>query len=232
MKKLFFLLVLLLCHYYVNAQGNLPTSDSVVKYLKGSWRLHKYSGGIAGTTSTSSSPGWVNAYVIFNTIAGATDSITYSYYSGGTLSNSGSSKIIQFAGVNPVWYFGFNKLPASSLKFYVYIFDAKKDSLRVSDYMISDGYIYSYVRDNTLGITKNEIKSGICIYPNPVENQISLNGIESLAEIDAIFDMSGNIFEPVLKEPGALDVSHLNPGIYFIKRRNSNSVEFIRFLKQ
>lgn len=75
---------------------------------------------------------------------------------------------------------------------------------------------YSIVFDNSSGV-KNVESDNFSIYPNPANQQFTINGNEHISSIK-VFDITGKqvfyLTENINKQ---IDISNLQPGIYLIK---------------
>ena len=68
----------------------------------------------------------------------------------------------------------------------------------------------SYVIDPGLGTSS--IQSPLLLHPNPADDRVFLNYDGTLL----IFDIHGKIVFNETIEQGTIDISHLDPGIYFV----------------
>lgn len=75
---------------------------------------------------------------------------------------------------------------------------------------------------------QEEFLKGIMIFPNPTNGKLNISGIASGIEIMVtIFSSTGKSLQVIaLKNDGAIDVSHLSAGVYFVKLEDGNSVRF------
>ncbi|MBC8046858.1 MAG: T9SS type A sorting domain-containing protein, partial [Fimbriimonadaceae bacterium] len=98
------------------------------------------------------------------------------------------------------------------------------------------GGITLYREEGTFdAIIDTDINSNINIYPNPVGDLLKYNIYpESIFESAQIFDITGKlIIEIKLDAFKTIYVSHINPGLYFIRFSNNATVsEVKKFIKQ
>lgn len=84
------------------------------------------------------------------------------------------------------------------------------------------------------GLSPESVKSTIKIYPNPVEQQLTITGFaEDVEKID-IVDLKGNVkreYVPTSAEL-SLDVQAMKQGIYLVIVKSANSIQHIRFIKK
>ena len=106
-----------------------------------------------------------------------------------------------------------------------------------TSYIKDDGTI-SYV-DN-LSVYKKGIftsiaksdKAGINIYPNPVANSITLNGLNPGTQIE-IYSFSGQVVKRLRYNGQPIDVSSYNKGGYFIRGINDKGAQLVgKFIKE
>ncbi|MBK5285213.1 MAG: SBBP repeat-containing protein [Bacteroidia bacterium] len=91
---------------------------------------------------------------------------------------------------------------------------------------------------NTTGINETEtFTSGILVFPNPAGNELRIKNPELRIESIVVWDMFCKIaisYQPSAnsQKPIILDVSKLNPGIYFVKVRGEKGERVAKFVKE
>lgn len=75
----------------------------------------------------------------------------------------------------------------------------------------------------SVGVEDIDISS-FTLYPNPATNTLNFNGVGTVEQVD-FYSSSGSIIETI-KQPSTnqIDVSHFDPGIYFVKFMTGSSV--------
>jgi hypothetical protein len=79
-------------------------------------------------------------------------------------------------------------------------------------------YISYVVGDNCINVgIENIFESPLSLFPNPVENELTIRGISESATI-FIYDLNGQqlLEKTAISETEKMDVSHMNKGIYLI----------------
>jgi hypothetical protein len=107
-----------------------------------------------------------------------------------------------------------------------------------TSYLMDDGTT-SYVDNASVykkgiftSITKTDSKTKINIYPNPVANSITLNGLNHGTQIE-IYNFSGQVVKRLRYIGQQIDVSSYTKGGYFIKGINSAGNQFVgKFIKE
>ena len=99
-----------------------------------------------------------------------------------------------------------------------------------------NGTLYRFTGKRiSTGITdKNLNKEAISIFPNPVNDQLTIDTDNRLLENITITDVSGNVnrFQENLQTIQKVDVSYLSPGVYFIKSQFTDGAQQItKFIK-
>lgn len=86
-----------------------------------------------------------------------------------------------------------------------------------------------YNNSGFLGTQENILKKPFSIYPNPVKDELNLEGIPKGSLVN-IYDLSGRNVMEVYSEGTRLkiDVSHLSKGIYMIHSENIPAQKFIK----
>lgn len=69
------------------------------------------------------------------------------------------------------------------------------------------------------------------VYPNPVENQLNISGLNNLDYLIEIYNTIGQL-QLAVNNSNTIDVSALTRGIYFIKIQVNNQSKIIKFVKQ
>jgi hypothetical protein len=71
------------------------------------------------------------------------------------------------------------------------------------------------------------------VFPNPATNQIEINGLEDLSGVrsTAIYSIDGALVVMPDNQSGAIDISNLRPGIYFLRIVHDNGTTNLRFVK-
>jgi hypothetical protein len=64
------------------------------------------------------------------------------------------------------------------------------------------------------------------LYPNPVKDRVYISGLDKIIEI-TIRNITGNIVKKI-QTSGSIDVSNLEPGIYFLIDGTKIPVRFIK----
>lgn len=82
---------------------------------------------------------------------------------------------------------------------------------------------------NTYSVDENT-GEGISIYPNPARNQISIAGIAE-TQIEICNPLGQVLMQAKINENEPVDISELQPGIYFIRSNDSGKV-YLKFIKQ
>jgi endoglucanase len=75
--------------------------------------------------------------------------------------------------------------------------------------------------------------SGIKVFPNPFENEINIESLNTYQEI-AIFDVTNKmVFEKKLKshDIDKIKLPHLKPGLYFLKLKKEKEIQFFKIIK-
>lgn len=86
-----------------------------------------------------------------------------------------------------------------------------------------------------LSAEKNQFESNVLIYPNPVENKITISdGSNSSDGLIEVFDVTGRLVESLKSSFSTnviLDVSGLNSGNYILKLQSENGIAVKKFVK-
>lgn len=74
--------------------------------------------------------------------------------------------------------------------------------------------------------------TGFSIYPNPISNELNLNSIHDYnLQESSIFDITGKQVL-IINDQKSIDVSKLNPGLYFIKIKTDQGEFSKKFIKE
>lgn len=107
-----------------------------------------------------------------------------------------------------------------------------------SSYLMDDGTT-SYVDNVSVykkglftSVPKTDKKSKISVYPNPVANSITMNGLTSGTQIE-IYNFAGQVVKRLRYNGQPIDVSNYNKGGYLIRGVNSKGDQFVsKFIKE
>ena len=80
-------------------------------------------------------------------------------------------------------------------------------------------------------------KNSFCIYPNPVDNVLSIKGFDESTNPDSydmkILSISGEVLESYQSYIQEIDVSNLNKGTYFLViSLNNKTIDYEKFIKK
>lgn len=84
------------------------------------------------------------------------------------------------------------------------------------------------------GLIENSTSS-VSLYPNPTENNLTLEGLNGSSNTISVVNMNGQVMNShsvIASDSFELNVSNLDSGIYFVKIDSENSSETIRFIKK
>lgn len=96
----------------------------------------------------------------------------------------------------------------------------------------NSSYLYPYhfiLNSIATGIEENRTKNS-SIYPNPVSDVLNLKTENDHASITILNSLGAEVWN--LPFSKSIDVSHLSKGIYFLKLKEGESMELIRFTKE
>lgn len=98
-----------------------------------------------------------------------------------------------------------------------------------TEYSLSDIKKIVFEKDETSIESINVNASKIDVYPNPVKNGLTIEGVNEFPETDVlIFSLTGTLVARHSQWNGEkIDVSHLAAGIYFVKI-NSTTLKFVK----
>ncbi|MBI9039212.1 MAG: CotH kinase family protein [Bacteroidales bacterium] len=134
----------------------------------------------------------------------------------------------------------------------IVIWDSQNQTKASATYTFDYGYEKAYAKTifpsndgefSVINISKNGITldvntlSEISVYPNPASDQITVNTKNSISGISTfqIFNLLGEVVYSVSKEfseTTSINISQLEPGLYFIKVENKGSVISKKFIKK
>ena len=84
--------------------------------------------------------------------------------------------------------------------------------------------------DNELG--SNDRDEEYIIYPNPIQNVLTIERMDDMPATYEIMDMSGRSFKTGTLDANPIDVSRLKAGIYIIKIDDGEEVTYRKIIKQ
>lgn len=91
------------------------------------------------------------------------------------------------------------------------------------------------VNSNGAGVLENA-NLGLLAYPNPANNQVSINGLNELISASEIYLTNVEGITIAKRNIGQnvenFDVSAMMPGVYFINIKHSNGIETIKIIKE
>ena len=93
-----------------------------------------------------------------------------------------------------------------------------------------DDYNFSWEEWNSATAGIDDIESNpVTVYPNPAEQFIMLDGINETAKAD-IFNITGQRVKSFSVETNGeqMDISDLNPGVYFTRVNETKAIKFIK----
>ncbi len=73
--------------------------------------------------------------------------------------------------------------------------------------------------------------ANIKIFPNPAQNQIQITGVNSSSNV-CVFDALGKVQISTALKNNSLDISALNPGIYWVEVKDGSNQGCVKFVKQ
>jgi len=80
------------------------------------------------------------------------------------------------------------------------------------------------------------VNSDFYVYPNPANHELIIAGLDTDFSSIELWDISGRLINKpahALTKPTArIDVSHLSPGIYFMRIQSGNKVQTLKFTIQ
>lgn len=237
MKKVFFIIALCFVAQIKGfAQSQFANVDSVKNYLAGDWEWFLSCGGIAGTCSTPTTPGYSSAAFKFVNTPLGIDSIGYLSYHGGTLSVSGKVRIISNTS-NGIVYWSLEKIclyPVAFCNNMMLLF-ARPDSILFRD-NCSDCFDRQYKRNNQLKLGLENLELGyiqLDVYPSLFSDKVFVSYESDLIIKNVVvFDMIGNYYNKKLGSEKSIDMSDLSSGLYFITFETNKGAVTKRIAKE
>ncbi|MEX2484756.1 MAG: kelch repeat-containing protein [Brumimicrobium sp.] len=95
--------------------------------------------------------------------------------------------------------------------------------------------LWSFDLDAIASVENNDdLKAEITVYPNPTEKTLFINGLKASNTVSIeVFDSSGKTVKNGELNGNSLDVSELNPGLYFMTiKKNDEVVDRVKFVKE
>jgi hypothetical protein len=190
----------------INQQGSIYTKIDSFLYFN-QW-----------FTSRGAKPFNINDSIIGNNFSG------YEYLWSANSSNHGPTTYFHLWDTIGESYIGFN-LNINNQLYYGWIRGEIQDN-RIDAFIIKDLAFQQF----PVGIIEMR-DNDFTIYPNPVNNELYISGIEYVSSIQ-ILDITGkNILEKSVQN-NKVDLSHLTSGVYFIKIQNGNFTEIKKIIKK
>jgi hypothetical protein len=95
---------------------------------------------------------------------------------------------------------------------------------------VSDTTTFSV--SNPTSLFENKVNT-ISIFPNPVKNNLTFKNYDfsSIQEIE-VLNISGQLIHTTNLQGNELNVSFLKPGLYFLRIKESNNEQVLKFIKQ
>lgn len=170
------------------------------------------------------------------------DGGTASFYNlGGTIA-SGANVIVEYPDGTPLIISAENVGPANTrrvfLNFYPVSIDGRDDFWNTT----SDGALImrnalSWAIDGVvLSDGNNQFVSEISLYPNPAENELTINNPSGIFIKKAdIIDITGRIVSTIDASVDiirTIDVSNLSAGVFFLRIENADASRLIKFIKK
>ena len=152
--------------------------------------------------------------------------VTLAVSAGGTLKNNTYTwyKVRETGGTTIAGDSTF--IPAASGKYYAAI----TNSIATKLTLLTDTISYTH------SLTGNEAKLNLSLYPNPVKNYLTVNGLDAKSNIKiTVADVSGRIWISKMSQNQATltcDVSQLKAGNYLVNVMNGNAVQTLQFIKE
>lgn len=205
--------------------------DSLIQLLKGTWEWEYYYGGFAGLPQTPSNR---NVRIEFyqNAQDAGTITIRYRVFENDTLEYDEPAYMIY----NENDFFSPYRLSSNALYFVVSInflepfqnsFKLFGDTLELTLSEVADAFNYGFKKK--VFSSNNNIKqnlSNISFYPNPVENNLTINQNDFSASFITAYDVNGKILFQLLEPKEKiiqLDFSDMFSGVYFIELLSENN---------
>lgn len=97
---------------------------------------------------------------------------------------------------------------------------------------VANLYYIKTVYDNIVLATDSQsIKPEIALYPNPVATTLFINANEEVQNV-SVFNMAGNLVKTASGNLKAIDVTHLNSGVYLVKITTKSGVTTKKLIKK
>ena len=76
-----------------------------------------------------------------------------------------------------------------------------------------------------LSIAKNELTSAVTVYPNPVQNELTVSNVSNTSVSINVFDINGKLIfnSSSVSEKTTIETSSWNKGVYFVEISNGNA---------
>jgi GH25 family lysozyme M1 (1,4-beta-N-acetylmuramidase) len=105
------------------------------------------------------------------------------------------------------------------------------------DVFNGDSTAFAALLGCTSGITEQIPNNNFIIYPNPANNNITLENTslnDNKDELILIYNLQGQLIlqQPMLRSKTTIDISGFTAGMYFIKVKTGSGVEVKKFVKQ
>jgi hypothetical protein len=86
---------------------------------------------------------------------------------------------------------------------------------------------------SALGLNEAPVMTGICLYPNPASNMITIGGSNAghISKMELI-EMSGRVMKSTAENVTSMDISNLSNGIYMIRVLSDDKTYLLKFVKQ
>ncbi|MGH1388243.1 T9SS type A sorting domain-containing protein [Kordia sp.] len=236
MKKIYALILVLLVNYSLQAQDDPD--------LLGTWYLHYIETNGSTMYVPDNGGSTVHPSIIFSNlvadpfVSNATgDGMCNNFFSHYTLPSSGTLTTSFFsrtfvicepgASYELIYFTILENEPTSTFS---YTIDLTNNTLTMID-LLGEKLVYGR---QILSVKDNEaFSSSIKIYPNPVQNELSMTGISTNSKTSySIYNTLGNIIisERSLTQK-TLDVTQLKAGVYFIKIQQQGKSAVKKFVK-
>jgi hypothetical protein len=93
---------------------------------------------------------------------------------------------------------------------------------------VGGGFSYTRSTNQALSITQNKKTPAIKVFPNPSNDFITVNGLESKKNF-SMFNISGiKLIEGTLSNNKSIDIEHLTDGLYFLFLENYKPLKFLK----
>jgi hypothetical protein len=90
------------------------------------------------------------------------------------------------------------------------------------------------IYDISTGLESSNRNEGLSLYPNPAINQLHIRGIDKIQGKVSLktYSVTGQEMTSLNISTGAIDISGLTPGIYFIRIDTDYDHQTIKFVKE